>query len=575
MLRSVIRPLVALVCLAVLAVACNSDDAGTTSTTAAPPPTTTAAPTTILATTAPPPPPVDALDGVTFSVADFGAVADAKEDDAPAFQRAIDAAEAAGGGVVLIPPVSGRDAYVLASPVRVATGVALVGSTTGTSINVGGPYPWPETDLGGVKILARPDVTTESVFVLEPGTTVRGLWISYDQQPMPTDAELADPDGDYVYRTFTEARDFFIDEHVAAMAPTFLIEDASQVTLADLIGDRYFDFAYVRQGGPLRVDGVTLFGFNKGFVVADSDARNVFTNVHFAPVVGPYVPTDAAPGESRSWVFGAIASRVDNVGFHLGRSDGYVLDNVATFGVNTGIRLGASFEYPIVDPIDATFYTSEAGLGPWGQISNLNLEHAAVGIHLVAPAKSTTILSNVAVTPDIDDGQGFAISAGTGEFADAARQGAILAEASYNSAGNGVPEQVPSLLATNLTVSARAAPELFADAAANVDTANGRIFLVDGDIGMEVHGFAMSDPYGETLMIGSGTNAVSVNIRIRGVLVLGRPESDRLVERDKVTVLNPDIVVVETQPPTTTSSSTSSTSSTTEAPTSTTEVEED
>ena len=67
---------------------------------------------------------------------------------------------------------------------------ALATAAARTGLAVAGPYPWPDTPITGVKILARPSPADRPLFRLGPGTTVRGLWITYDQQPMPSDAEL-------------------------------------------------------------------------------------------------------------------------------------------------------------------------------------------------------------------------------------------------------------------------------------------------------------------------------------------------------------------------------------------------
>ena len=272
-------------------------------------PATTVAPGTTqvgaVATTVPPPPPV-AL-GTTFDVTAYGAVADGRSDSTDAFQAAVDAA-AAEGGTVVVPPGTASGGYVLNGTVTVPGGVAIVGSPAGATIDPGGPYPWPGTDVPGAKLLVRPVDAGQPAFRLASGTTVRGLWISYDQQPLPSDAELSAIDGDYAFRSFDNARTFFVDEHVEVMAPTFVIDEGDNVTIADIIADRYYDFLYLSRGGPLRVDNVTLYGYNKGFVVEDSDRRNIFTNIHFRPAVGPIVP---GPDETDrwSWVFGAIASR--------------------------------------------------------------------------------------------------------------------------------------------------------------------------------------------------------------------------------------------------------------------------
>ncbi len=568
------RPLLGLAVLALLAAACSlgGGDAATTITA----PTTTAQPTTT-STTAPPTT-TTTLEVIvpgqpgTFFVTDYGAMADAKNDDSPAFQAAIDAA-AGEGGVVVVPSVSGRRAYVLNHTVEVPSGVSVVGAATGTGLDVGGPYGWPEVELTGVKILARPFPADQPLFRLQAGTAVRGLWITYDQQPLPTDAELQDDDLEYGYQTFDLARSFFVDEHVTPMGPTFYVESGDQVRIENIVADRYYDFLYMKQGGPLRVDGVALYGYRTGFTIEDSDARNTFSNISFAPNVGPYVPTPSFEADSRTWVFGAIASQHSNVGFHFGRVPGFVLDNVSFRAGNTAIRLGSSFDDPIIDPVDEAFVTGFPGQGPWGQIRDLWVEDATVGLHLVWPSPLPIQISNVSMITGIDDAARFPAVSGSGSMSDVSRQAFILVAPSYIADNNGVPAQVPSVQASNVSVSGFADVEHFGDAAASVDSTNGRVYLIDGDLGMEVSGFSLGRPYDDSFMIAVGAGSGEATVRMRGVQTSGRPESDKIAGRDGVEVLSGDIVVVEvpvtvpvTVPPSTTAPTTTSPPTTTAAP---------
>ncbi len=539
---------------AVVTAACSAGASGAqTSTTVETTTTTEASTTTTIApTTTTALPVVAPTQPGTFFVTDFGAVADGKNDDSAAFQAAIDAA-AEEGGVVVVPSVAGRRAYVINSSVTVHTGVSLVGAVAGTGLDVGGPYPWPDTDLTGAKILARPSPVTQPLFVLEAGTTVQGLWISYDQQPLPSDREIQDPDGSFQYRSFDEARDFFIEQHVAAAGPTFYIEDGEQVLISNIVADRYFDFLYLKGGGPLRVDGVSLHGYQRGFVIESSDAVNVFTNIAFGPSVGPFVPGPGAvaglgpgaTGDAWTWVFGILAANRNNVGFHFGRSDGFVLDNVSFEGGNTAIRLGSTFDFPLIDPTTQDFVVSEPGLGPWGQIEDLRISHAAVGLHLVAPSVNPIQLSNVSMIAGIDDGTSFPAEQGTGDMAGVGRQALVLAEPSYNAEANGVPAQVPAVLATNVAVGGAAAVELYGEAAGTPDLVNGRVFLTNGDLGMEINGFSLGLPYDDSLVIASGSNAGTVSVRMRGVLNAGQAESDKVANIEGLETLAGDIVVVE------------------------------
>ncbi len=508
-------------------------------------PATTVAPGTTevgaVATTVPPPPPV-AL-GTTFDVTAYGAVADGRSDSTDAFQAAVDAA-AAEGGTVVVPPGTASGGYVLNGTVTVPGGVAIVGSPAGTTIDPGGPYPWPGTDVPGAKLLVRPVDAGQPAFRLASGTTVRGLWISYDQQPLPSDAELSAIDGDYAFRSFDNARTFFVDEHVEVMAPTFVIDEGDNVTIADIIADRYYDFLYLSRGGPLRVDNVTLYGYNKGFVVEDSDRRNIFTNIHFRPAVGPIVP---GPDETDrwSWVFGAIASRADNVGFHLATSEGFVLDDVSFEGVHTAVRIGASFDVPVVNPDDGEVFVSPSGEGAWGQLGNVTMDDVAVGFQLVAPSETPIQMSNVSVSIGIDDGTDFTAISGTGDTAAVASQAVFLVEPTYATENNGELAQPPSILATNLSVGGDSSPGRFAGAARTAAEVNGRMFLLDGDLGMQILGFAVGAPYDESTTVAAGEGAGEAVIHIRAYLSLGRPEADKIVDPSGVEILTPDVLIVE------------------------------
>ncbi len=543
-MRRLIRYQVVVVCIVLVVAGCSGGDnfpdplaAVSSSTT-----TTSAAPVTTIAGRPPPPPPL--IIGPSFEVTDFGAIADGRTDNTGAFQTAIDAA-AEQGGTVVVPADGSQGGYVLNGTVSLPSGVALVVSTAGLTIDPVGPHPWPGTDLPGVKLLIRPTDNDQPAFRLAGGTTVRGFWLSYDQQPLPSDAEISAIDGEYGYRSFESARTFFVDEHVPVMAPTFFIDRGDHVTIADIIADRYYDFLYMRTGGPLRVDNATLYGYNKGFVIEDSDVRNVFTNVDFRPAVGPIVPGPDGQADTWSWVFGAVASNPDNVGFHLARSAGFVLDSASFEGVHTAVRIGASFDIPVINPETDTVFASPSGQGAWGQISNTAMRDVAVGFHLVGPSTHPIQMSNVSVALGVADGSSFEAITGTGDFDQVAAQAMMWVEPTYAAVNNGDPAQVPGILATNLSVSGSASPLRYAGAAATAADVNGRMFLVDGDLGMQIVGFSVGAPYDESTTIAGGPNAGEVVIHIRAYLASGRPESDKLVERTGVEVLTPDILIVE------------------------------
>jgi hypothetical protein len=94
--------------------------------------------------------------GSCHDVASFGALGDGEHDDTSAFQKAADAADAAGGGCVRVPPVLRGKGFVLTSTVTLAPGVKLVGDANGFPEvpHAFGP-PGDVNTTGGSRILAR------------------------------------------------------------------------------------------------------------------------------------------------------------------------------------------------------------------------------------------------------------------------------------------------------------------------------------------------------------------------------------------------------------------------------------
>lgn len=473
------------------------------------------------------------------SIRAFGARGDAVHDDTPAFFRAV-AAVSRDGGVVRVPPVGPGRGYVLTRTVRIPPGVALVGSSAGFSNNAWSAFPLPEKLLVGSKILARPapDQYTgpkkRPLFEMPGGSTVRGLYILYDQQPWPSDEEFNDPTSPFHYGSFEEARQRFLKEHVKPYGPTFYVTGPN-VVIEDVICDRYYDFFVQPQSGRTYVDRISLYGYRCGFAYGECLDVNRLSRVHLVPNVGPACPGPALPGRTYSWIYGIVASNPDHVGVHVARSDGYVFRDLMFFAVHTALRLGASREYPFRDSVRGVdafedpksqvregFSLPYAANGPWGSVSHLTADLCVVGIHLVWPTPLTNRMTNVVLHTGLTDGKSFHAShpapASTG------RQAAILVEPTHCVA-NGI-NIVPALLMSNVSVGSFHVPDRFAGAAAGAEQARGRVFLIDGDATIEIHNMQINAPYREETTWAAGCGTEHVSLRIRGLVRTGVPVAD-------------------------------------------------
>ncbi len=465
-----------------------------------------------------------------FFVTDFGAVGNGVHDDTSAFQAAVDAA-APKGAAVIVPPTGGGEGYVLTGTVTLHRGVSLIGSLAGFANTGWAAYPLPDTQVTGVKIFARPKQLRRPLFQLEGDNTLRGFWILYDQQPMPSDAQFQDPHSPYYYSSFQEARSKFIRDHVKPFGPTIYVTFGDNTVIEDIAADRYYDFFFLREGAKVNVSRINLYGYNKAFVIRSSFDVNRISQIHCVPNVGPTCPCTVAPGETYSWIYGIIVSNPDNVGIHIGISDWYDLSHLSFFGVHTGIRLGASKDYPIYDPVQNETWTNpQPASGPWGLISSVLMDQTAVGIHFVWSSTLGNYLSDISIFPSFDDGTDFLASAGTGNLKGVAQQAVFLVEPTFSSANN--DGFIPTVLVSNLAVSSFQDTNRFASAAASAFAANGRVFLVGGDITMEVSNFFMNPPYGDSLLIAAGAASKNVSIRIRGFVNAGRPDADVLIDRN-------------------------------------------
>jgi hypothetical protein len=122
-----------------------------------------------------------------FSVRDFGALGDGKTDDTAAFQKALDAARAAGGGVVYAP----RGNYFFAGHLTVPAAVTLKGVWESVPSHVGlrdRGAAKPTDD--GTTFLATENEGTEDgpAFIsLQENSTLKGVVIYYPRQDPETE----------------------------------------------------------------------------------------------------------------------------------------------------------------------------------------------------------------------------------------------------------------------------------------------------------------------------------------------------------------------------------------------------
>jgi len=529
-------PMLAVSCTqTALAPAATQTPTATPTTTPAPAPTSTPILTPILGTPSESSVPQSIGDVGLYSVTDFGAVGDGKHDDSKAFQAAINAA-AIEGGAVLVPSVGGGKGYVLTETVYVKPGVTLIGSLAGFAINGSGAYLLPESFVKGPKIFARPSRLNTPLFQMEPGSTVRGLWILYDQQPMPSDEEFQDPSSVYYYPSFEEAKRNFFRDHVKAYGPTFYIPWGDNVVIEDISADRYYDFFFLKKGARVHVNRMLLYGYNKTFVVEESLDVNTINDVSIVPGVGPTAPAHVEYlDKTWRWIYAIIASQPSNVGLHIGQSDGYNLSQLSFHGVHTAIRLGASYDFPIRDPVEGTTWSNSNAMGPWGQMSNILVDACNVGIHFVWPTTMSTRISNLQIHLNYDDGSDFEASEGTGNLKNVARQAAFLFEPTYSRSNN--ISFIPTVLVSNFTGCSFTDPR-YSPTSSIASEANGRLFLVGGDVSMEFFGFLLMHPYDdENLMIATASTAGDVNIRIRGYVRNGNPDVDKEVGKNGVKLM--------------------------------------
>ncbi|MHB1462129.1 MAG: glycosyl hydrolase family 28-related protein [Armatimonadota bacterium] len=482
------------------------------------------------------------IDGV-FNVRLFGAKGDGVTDDTEAFRKALSAA-APIGGCVRVPPVSANKGYVLTNVLTIPPGVSLVGSLAGFSTN----QVCYQTQVVGSRIFARPRIDQyagkqkQPLFLLQAGVTVKGLVIMYDQQPFPSDEEFQDKNSKFYYPSFEAAQRGYIKDHVKPYGPTFYTESAN-VVIEDIACDRYNDFYFQVEGGKCIADRIYLNGYGRGFVMGRCFDVNRIMHVHGVPNVN-YINPGKMGDKTYSWIFGIITTSPNNVGIQLAQADGYTLDDVTFFGIHTGIQIGVSKQYPLVDPVRMTtsYYDLEEGKGygvwanapylgngAWGDISALKVDQCVIGVHFVWPTHLSNRISNAWISTAVQDGVKFPTVASSKPGA-VARQGAFVVEPTYGIKSNvGIR---PTFMANGVFVASYNDSPRFGPAAANAADAGGRAFLIGGDINIDITGFLMNDPYREDMLWARSDTAQQVSFKIRGFTVTGNPQPDVMLTQE-------------------------------------------
>ena len=470
-------------------------------------------------------------------MADHGAVADGVTDATAAFNAAFAAAAAANATCVRVPAAAAGRGYVLRGTVAVPQGMKLLGEPFGM-LDVRAVWKGADPNIVGAKIFARPARQKVPLFTMGPGSAARGLWITYDQRPMPPDEAFTDRASPFYYATFAEARAGFIADHVGVFGPTFYCEGGRQV-LEDLIGDRYTDLIYfaANAGGQASVRRVHGYGYGRTVTVVAAEDVIHLEGIATVPNVGPLSPGGPfAPYGNATFrtVFGIIASQPDSVAVWLGRSDGYVARDLFAFGVHTLLRLGytaPSGTVPLYDWVkDAAEPALGPSAGPWGSADQLMSDQAAACIHLVWPTTLNNRLSNVQLHPSFDDGTRLsAVRNGSGDVGrPVARAAGVLVEASHALANsNG---RLPVLMVSNLGAASFTDSAAFGAAAADLGKSNGRLFVADGDVAIEVGNF---NPMGlagygteADYLWAAGSGCKRLSLRARGVVMGDTPADD-------------------------------------------------
>jgi hypothetical protein len=237
----------------------------------------------------------------------------------------------------------------------------------------------------------------------------------YDEAPFPTDSEFANKSSPFYYPDEASATLHFIADHVPAIGPTFYITNGVRVRIEDVISSGFVDFIYYggRGHGQGSVRNIQGWGYGRFVTVEMAEDVLSFENLRFIINAGPHClgakPSaaicEAGKPDSKSercrgnftMLPAIVALQSNSVGLWLGRADGYRLTGSFFFGTNTAVRLGfapgagTELRNPVTgilaaDPASGIPGALSRGTGPWGSISQLMVDQAQIGIHMVRDA---------------------------------------------------------------------------------------------------------------------------------------------------------------------------------------------
>ncbi len=263
----------------------------------------------------------------------YRAKGDGKTDDTAAFQRALDAVSAGGGGVVFVP----TGAYMIAGHLRVPPGTALTG--------VGrAPRLYADKTPGSTLLAVEGAGNAEGTPFLTlagPNATLEGITVLYPNQ------KIENPPVPYPWTIGGEGGDNLSIINVLLVNPYQAVDFAAKRTARHYIRGLY--------GQPLfrgiRVDNCYDIGRIK--------------DVHF-------------------WPFWSLDKKIidftanNAIGFIFQRTDWEVVDDIFVWGYKVGVELSAS---------------KDGGMN--GQMSNVNLDNVDIGIDASATQPYVVHVSNL------------------------------------------------------------------------------------------------------------------------------------------------------------------------------------